>query len=637
MKNSLKLITLASLVLLGSCNAKTPSTSSSASNTPATSETTKSDSSSEKKSEDVSSATTDDKSSEEKKSEKDSSEDQKPDDSSSSVTPVVVVSTSVTITNGATAEVNEGATLQLNATVLPKNTTDKTITWTSSDNNVGTVDDNGLFTAKEVASDSVVTIKAKNGTCEASIAITVKNVLKAATYTFTGDHQTATLTSEEKKAYLEGDSISFKVVTESGYDIDSVKIGDTTLTATSYGNYTATLAGGENTITVATKAVDMKGYAFTKSANPHYANFTADDAVTVYANDWLGNLLVKEQSDEIKATDSYTVSAHIQTESEAPVNYNQLAVGVVAYYQDENNFLIAYTQWVDFDKEGWCREFNLTGLINGNDVGWNDMWLEGAQIKPQDGYDFTVRREKSAFTITLKCGDAEYKKSTSIGALGESKTTHLGIFNQDKKPVTYTNIAYAPYEAPATFEITSGNSTVSEAADGTITYNTTSANWKSGFAVKNYKSIEGKTKYTMSAHLQTSGTSPFTSEAYWGFVPYYKDANNFLMVYMDYAFDKLESRALHIIGQLNGSAINPEWGNEQDMSQTPIYPQNGFDFKVIRDGAKFTVKVTQGSTSVDWEYTRDGFDGTLTGTKVGLWGHGSIGTITATNFTVTVD
>ncbi len=39
-----------------------------------------------------------------------------------------------------------GQTLQLNATVYPENTTNKTVTWISSDPEVASVDQNGLVT-----------------------------------------------------------------------------------------------------------------------------------------------------------------------------------------------------------------------------------------------------------------------------------------------------------------------------------------------------------------------------------------------------------------------------------------------------------------------------------------------------------
>ena len=52
-----------------------------------------------------------------------------------------------------TAEVEEVEELQLKATVVPENTTDdKTVTWTTSDSSVATVDKNGLVTGKSIGS-----------------------------------------------------------------------------------------------------------------------------------------------------------------------------------------------------------------------------------------------------------------------------------------------------------------------------------------------------------------------------------------------------------------------------------------------------------------------------------------------------
>ncbi len=621
MKKSFKIFTLIALTMLASCGTKTSDATESTKPTessPVTDTTKQSESP-------VTSETG-------KPIDSSSTSEQKSEESSAKVVPVE----SISITNGESVEVNEGNTLQLTASVLPEDATDKAVTWSSSNDEVGSVDANGLFTAHEVASDTVVTITAKtSNNKEATIIITVKNVLKAATVSFSEGHYTATI-NDAQESYMEGDSISFTVVTESGYDIDAVKIGNTVIDPTSYGVYSLTLVGGENAISITEKTVDMKGYTFTNTAaDPHYANFTADDAVTVFANNWNSNLLVKEVSDEIKATDSYTLSAHIQTETSAPVDYDQLAIGFVAYYQDDKNYLIGYTQWVNWDKDGWCREFNLTGLINGAEAGWHDMWLEGAQINPHDGIDFSIRRENSTFNFSLTYNGTEYKKSTSIDALGDSKTKSLGIFNQDKKPVTYSNISYAKYVAPELFEVPTGDATVSE-TDGTVTYTVPTSNWKNGFAVKKFPEIASSTKYTISTHLQTTGSTPFTAEAEWGIVLYYKDASNFLILYHDYNSAEPNSRALHIIGNKDGTEIEPEWGLEQSTSGTPIHPQNGFDVTVERDGATFNTTVTQGDTTVTWNYTRDGFDGTLTSDKVGLWGSGAIGTITATNFKVTV-
>lgn len=72
-----------------------------------------------------------------------------------------------------TAEVEEGCTVQLTATINPDNTTeDKTLTWKSSDEKVATVDKDGKVTAVK-AGTATITVTASNGkTAECKITVT---------------------------------------------------------------------------------------------------------------------------------------------------------------------------------------------------------------------------------------------------------------------------------------------------------------------------------------------------------------------------------------------------------------------------------------------------------------------------------
>ena len=77
------------------------------------------------------------------------------------VLPVPVIVTSVSL-NTTSRSMLVGEMYKLNATVSPSNATDKTITWTSTDETVATVSDTGYITAVG-AGETVITASATNG------------------------------------------------------------------------------------------------------------------------------------------------------------------------------------------------------------------------------------------------------------------------------------------------------------------------------------------------------------------------------------------------------------------------------------------------------------------------------------------
>ena len=76
-----------------------------------------------------------------------------------------------------TATIGEGDTYQLTETVLPANATDKSVSWSSSNTSVATVDANGLVTAVSPGS-ATITVTTTDGGYTATCAVTVT----AATY-----------------------------------------------------------------------------------------------------------------------------------------------------------------------------------------------------------------------------------------------------------------------------------------------------------------------------------------------------------------------------------------------------------------------------------------------------------------------
>lgn len=83
--------------------------------------------------------------------------------------PIAVTGVTVAPT---TASIAEGSTQQLNATIAPANATNQAVTWTSSDEDVATVNASGLVTAVG-AGTATVTATTGDGSKTANSAITV--------------------------------------------------------------------------------------------------------------------------------------------------------------------------------------------------------------------------------------------------------------------------------------------------------------------------------------------------------------------------------------------------------------------------------------------------------------------------------
>ena len=91
----------------------------------------------------------------------------KSDDDGDDDVPVTGVSLDKT-----SAELDVGGTLTLTATVAPTNATNQNVSWSSSDENVATVE-NGTVTAKAVGTADII-VTTEDGEKEAKCTVTVK-------------------------------------------------------------------------------------------------------------------------------------------------------------------------------------------------------------------------------------------------------------------------------------------------------------------------------------------------------------------------------------------------------------------------------------------------------------------------------
>ena len=91
------------------------------------------------------------------------------------VEPNVVLAASIEL-NQTSASATEGETLQLTATVMPEDATEKTVTWESSNEVVATVDQNGLVTAVAAGTATITATTIDGSGLSASCEVTVNGV-----------------------------------------------------------------------------------------------------------------------------------------------------------------------------------------------------------------------------------------------------------------------------------------------------------------------------------------------------------------------------------------------------------------------------------------------------------------------------
>ena len=167
-----------------------------------------------------------------------------------SVSKKVVDVTSVTL-NKTELTLTEGDSETLTATVKPDDATDKTVTWTSSDASIASVDANGKVTAVK---DGSATITAKAGEKTATCAVTVsKNVVAVTSVTLNKTELTLTEgDSETLAATVKPDDATDRTVTWSTSDATVAAVDNNgKITAVKEGSATITAMAGEESATCA--------------------------------------------------------------------------------------------------------------------------------------------------------------------------------------------------------------------------------------------------------------------------------------------------------------------------------------------------------------------------------------------------
>ena len=151
-----------------------------------------------------------------------------------------------------------GDTETLTATVAPDNATDKTVTWTSSNSTVATVDQNGVVTAV-ARGTAVITATAADGSgASASCTVTVtRPYIPPANpnYKITVEATQGGTVTADPTAAKAGATVTLTPAPDAGYQVGTVAVTDrfgeaVAVTEQAGGTYTSTMPNGQVTVTV---------------------------------------------------------------------------------------------------------------------------------------------------------------------------------------------------------------------------------------------------------------------------------------------------------------------------------------------------------------------------------------------------
>ena len=296
----------------------------------------------------------------------------------------VVTVTSVTL-NKTELSLTKGQSETLTATVAPANATDKTVTWSSSDATIASVDQNGKVTALKSGS-AAITAKAgeKSAICTVTVTTPVESVsLDRNNVTLEVD-QTTTLVAtihpndaDEKTVVWTTSNASIATVT--GGVVKAVAVGTATITASVGGkSATCTVTVNSNVVPVTSVTLNktelslVEGESETLTATVAPANAT-DKTVTWSSGD--ATIASVDQNGKVTAMKegSTTVTAKAGEKSALctvtvtkPVTFS-ITPTSVEVEADGGTFTVTVTCGTTYhvdSKPGWVTEVSVNGKVH---------------------------------------------------------------------------------------------------------------------------------------------------------------------------------------------------------------------------------------------------------------------------------
>lgn len=292
------------------------------------------------------------------------------------ITNVPVTSVDVT---PASVTINKGGTTTLTAEVGPENVTDRTVTWTSGDEQIATVDANGVVTAV-AGGTTQITARANDGSgYSAKCTVTVNVPVTGLALYKSGENAntaaasiSATVEAEDTltlvPVFTPNDASNQSITWSSNHEniatvsnagvVTGVAEGTATITATANGgtNITATC-----TVTVAS-IPKPEGYAFTDSStNTDYLWSDVHEMAKIISG--MFAVWGESDSDEVKATKINKLSKSVTIEYPVGSNTNvTLTVGQTMTLKDTSASHNEYTvRILGFNTDKLASTSNVAG------------------------------------------------------------------------------------------------------------------------------------------------------------------------------------------------------------------------------------------------------------------------------------
>ncbi len=403
-----------------------------------------------------------------------------------------VAPTNVTVTgvkiNEKEVVLEEGAVLELKATVAPENATDKTVTWTIDKKDIATVDANGKVTAKK-AGEALLTVTTKDGNKKATCKVTVK--VKAVTPADVAVKETAKEVTVEEKVEVEitNGSGEYSVAVDNGKATAEIKDKKVVITGVGAGTAKVTVTDtktnktAEIEVTVKAKQINLavaKASTTIKKGAKEVIAITGGKAPYTVASDDNGKATA-----EIKDTNKVEITAKADngtaTITVTDANNKTATIEVTLEPAPEITFDKKGTDWQGNPLEDGKVEFILgqTGAVTEITV------LTGTPpytVAPKYSWStpkstFTIDGNKITFTSTTDCSDS-YKVTD---ANGKERALDVKVYKAiSVTPTSYTVLTNQTIEDKITvkgkadaFEIKSGYDTnvVTPSFEGTSSLN----------------------------------------------------------------------------------------------------------------------------------------------------------------------